>query len=288
MDLSQKYFVAVNGRNYTWYDLYHNNYSLFGLWNVVDREKYIVINQETDSDRCCYTWDTLYNQCYSSLDLWQAVSFEKRTRNSVYLDQFNIEISGDTFFNFKADNRKLPKYEYFKGVIEKSRCEENEKRVLLYILAICNLMTYSLHNFVLMPKTGGMNNFKARVKAYDRADTFLYDLADYYNTDKNIEHRIFSYGFGRNSKEHTKEENTKRIRKNLNEYLKSIGSKEKYCKYFLLIDDQDLIKELIENGKNTIDNRDEKAVENLYQYMDLALRFWIHRHNTIKTIFERE
>lgn len=151
------------------------------------------------------------------------------------------------------------------------------------MLKCCKKMFHSLHNFVLMPKTGGMNNFKGTStymrdgkQSLDRPDKFLYFLNQYYK-NPNIDNPIFSRASGRNSKKHTAEENTKILKTSLKNFLDCVGSVYKYCEYFYLIKDEEYINCLINSGKKTINSGSDVVA-----YMKLAKKFWEIRHEIIK------
>lgn len=259
--------------------------------NIEQYRKFLISDEQIKAerlhaDRLTYVWQNLYIPFYSNMDFWKNTNFSKIKKGCVEYSGpgGKIYISGDASFNFKKGikNKSYQKYEYFEELLTQDYSEE-KLQPHLDKLKCCNLMFHSLHNFSLMPVTGGLNNFKGSSVAMkdgkhhlDRLDRFLFLLDKYYN-DRCIDNPIFSKAHGQRSKEHSVIENTNFIKEKLKQFLDYIGSVNKYCEYFYLIKNEDLIKELITNGEKPIDSKDA-----IINYMKLAKDFWAVRHEIIK------
>lgn len=259
--------------------------------NIKQYKKFLISDEQIkaenlDADRLIYVWQNLYIPFYSNMDFWKNTNFSKIKKGCV---EYNgpggkIYISGDASFNFKRGikTKSYQKYEYFEELLTQDYSEEKIQSHLDE-LKCCNLMFHSLHNFSLMPVTGGLNNFKGSSVAMkddkhhlDRLDRFLFFLNKYYG-DHCIDNPIFSRACGHHSKKHTAEENTFLIKESLKQFLDHIGSVCKYCEYFYLIKDKDFIKRLIDNGEKNIASNNS-----VVNYMKLAEEFWAIRHEIIK------
>ena len=114
--------------------------------------------------------------------------------------------------------------------------------------------------FAFMPITGGMNNQKGR-QAFDRPDIHIFELKKFFNSEENI---ILSSA--RNNKEAL-------------EWYLSIFEKNiyKYCSWIYLIENRNFIdKEFLPFANKKIENEDSAI-----QYMNLAIKFWNLRKNSI-------
>ena len=209
----------------------------------------------------------------------------------------------------RKTQKNKQKYEYFEDLIERDYKEEKDlKRRYLNMLEECCQMTYSLHNFSLMPRDGGMNIFRgSRVQMreenkgqyLDRIDRFLYWLNDYYDKkgktgliEEKFEHVIFlgiTTGGGKGSSKVTPEErearrisNKKRLILFLNQFGEGKEAVYKYCSEMYLIDckeeeNRKLVEDLIENGSKPIENG-----EDVIRYMNLAKRYWKIKDELLK------
>ena len=183
----------------------------------------------------------------------------------------SIELSGDCFFNFN-DN----KIAAFKEI----SCDE----YLMKRLNECALRHYSNENCVLMPVTGGMNNVKGKIyyrsngfavsgkgrppnNAYDRSDTFLYYLAEFYRIKQLRTFDLLIAGeYLCNSvfKEALQSFNYDSLYK----FLDSFKNIYEYCNLFYDIG-KDFVDRMIDEGKMPI-----LTSEDLNRYMNLAEEFW--------------
>lgn len=161
--------------------------------HIVDEE----ISGSADADRCEYTWRELYKKLYPESAFWKLANFESGIKEG-YICYKGCKISGDTMFNFKNvdpsrnTSKNQRKYEYFEELIKSDYEEKDGLERYLNMLEECRQMTYSLHNFSLMPSEGGgMNKFKGSIydedtgKQLDRQDTFMTSLNKYY-MDRNV------------------------------------------------------------------------------------------------------
>lgn len=250
---------------------------------LVDTEK--LNGENIDRDRCTYVWKNLYIPCYSTMEFWEKTEFENnksrgknKGKHKGYItfigDDFEVHISGDALFNFSGKY-----YDYFKKLIKEDKDYSNEdKQKYLKDLDDCKSMFYSLHNFALMPQTGGMNKYKGARN--DRLDAFVFQLHEYYNgLERSVDNNIFSLAQGGGKGEDVRKKNKDRQKDRLKKFLDTIDSVYKYCEYFYLISDKDFIEHLIENGR-TIINSGKAVVD----YMQLAEKFWSKRHDIINTI----
>ncbi len=226
---------------------------------------------EYDADRCPRTWREFYYPMYSNTGFWNDTYLIPRGNKDYIVHLNDVLISGDTFFSFKKGLQRSKKYEYYLGIINNDeRLNHDQKKQLVIVLNSCVEMNYSYFNFVLMPRTGGMNNMKEQGNgigvSLDRGDSFAYFLDEFF---KSNDETILRYA-------------QKNSRSRIKNYLEQkITSYEQYCKYFLLPPssnkNSDLIFDMRENGKKAI-----TTVENVIDYMNLAMRFWITRYNTLQ------
>ena len=156
--------------------------------HIVDEE----ISGSVDADRCEYTWEHLFRKTYSKRTFWSNTDFNEKFKGRkdahICYKRPYCEISGDMVFSFKKydpeKDKKLDKNqlkcEYYKDVIKRDYRDDEHKKYV-DMLEECYKMTYSLHNFSLMPVNGSMNNVKglfydSNNQQLDRPDTFLYYL----------------------------------------------------------------------------------------------------------------
>lgn len=166
-----------------------------------------------------------------------------------------FKLAGDTDFNFN----KLKCCRFQKILIETSNCDEDFVR-----LKKCEEYHHKLVNFSLMPVTGGLNNFKGmRCERYDRLDTFIYDLDEYYsaevsNRDKT---RVGKY----------RSNNVNSVYRN--QFLNQFDDVYDYCKQVYFIE-KEFVNRMINHGKKPIISRDD-----VVRYMDDALDYWHIKFN---------
>lgn len=132
------------------------------------------------------------------------------------------------------------------------------------LLVLASSLHHAFLNFSLMPVTGGLNNIKGGRKIDDRLDIFLYKLKNAYNvynkgnkSDIDLPGIILKTGDA------------------LKDFLKKIGSFERYCEVFYHLDekeDKELFQALFSNSAKEIKN-----TEDLIQYIGLAVQYWEHQ-----------
>lgn len=217
-----------------------------------------------DIDSCMDVWEGLYKKIYPQFfDTYFDFSIIKDVETNSKCKRWYIKLrrdidisnkfpkfkmAGDCIFNF---NDK--KVERFNKWINKS-----EKGKIL--LKKCAEKHHSFENFAFMPITGGMNNQKGR-QAFDRPDIHIFELKKFFNSEENI---ILSSA--RNNKEAL-------------EWYLSIFEKNiyKYCSWIYLIENRNFIdKEFLPFANKKIENEDSAI-----QYMNLAIKFWNLRKNSI-------
>lgn len=260
------------------------------IMNIEQYSNYLVGEEKTngenkDYDRCTYVWEHLYIPCYPTMEFWEKTEFKNNISRGKNIGQhkgyikyignnFEVFISGDASFNFKGKY-----YNYYHKLIDKDYSGK-ARRKYLENLNNCKSMVYSLHNFAIMPQTGGMNKCKGACN--DRLDKFLFLLDEYYkDPNRSVDNPIFSLAQGgwKGDSEHIRKEKKTLQKNRLKHFLDPIGSVYKYCEYFYLINDKDFIDCLIENGKTTIDSGCAVVA-----YMKLAEDFWRIRHEIINKL----
>ena len=179
-----------------------------------------------------------------------------RKYSELQIENNNIQISGDTDFNFGPgwSNSIANKYEGYLGEIP-----QEHKKVYQHQLSICKELFYSIVNVSLMPRTGNLQNTKKGL-GNDRLDTFIWALSSYYDGETSL---LFNNATFQNTT-------------HLKEYFKLfINGKSdpiyNYCSYIYGISDG-LVDDFIKSGKLAID-----SPERVIGYMRLAYRFWNHK-----------
>ena len=182
----------------------------------------------------------------------------------------SVDLSGDCFFNF--NDKKITAF-------KKISSDED----LIERLNKCALRHHSNENSVLMPATGGMNNVKGKIyyadngfvvagkgrhssRAYDRPDTFLWYLAEFYYQRKCTFDLLSAGEYLYNSvfKEALQSFNYS----SLYQFLDSFKDIYEYCKLFYGIE-KDFVDRMIYEGKMPI-----LTSADLNRYIDLAEKFW--------------
>ncbi len=171
-------------------------------------------------------------------------------------------LSGDTDFNFNGNKCKI-----FKKIIGNN----NEA---LEQLEHCKNMHHNLLNFSIMQTVGNMQKSK-RIgisnEKYDRFDSFIYHLDEYYKEAKDKRNDTF---IAKNS--------SKSNRPFLIEYLNTFENLKEYCKKIYFIYDDNLIERLIANGQNPLN------YDVMLKYMDLAETYWEVKNEAIKEIIRNQ
>lgn len=209
--------------------------------------------------------DYEYDRCEDAFELYQSIYGNKITKNKEeYYYHYNkndndakILISGDIDINLK-----MQKVNFFIDIIEKdSEIGYKEKNNLKNSLLNLHELVYHPNNISIMPVRGGMNNLKA-ILGFDRVDTFLFTLQQYYN--KNNSAYLFNYG--RTNMPHIE------LIMNLKDYLDSFNGIYEYCKEIYHISDKNFIDELCEFGKKAI-----LTTTDIENYKNLSLNFWMKK-----------
>jgi len=194
---------------------------------------------------------------------------KKEYINNEFHSRFSL--GGECDFNFNNYKKKE-----FEKLIETA----SNKKKLKEQLEECHLMHYNKLNFSIMLRTGGMNNFKGQVYfeegnikykkgewhkyAFDRLDTFIYCLNEFF---EGTENSLILDG------------STFTNRPYLKRFLETFENIYDYCRIIYFIDEVRFVDELIKNGNKPIE-----TVDDLKQYMDLAIKFWEIKRNNIKSI----
>lgn len=196
------------------------------------------------------------------------------TDNKLIVGQ-NIGIAGDCVFNF--NEKKVPIF--WKNIDKDNTCEMEVKKKIREILLLCLSMHYSVYNFSLMPKNGGMQIVKGR-DSFDRLGTLLNLLDDYLSKNNSVDNHEVLSGI---CKKYVNSKNA------LKKFLHKIDSLENYCKTFYHIDnntkyvdvkgnEKTLINAILDSGKFEM-----KSCEEIIEYISIAVRFWEHQ----KDIYEQ-
>lgn len=194
--------------------------------------------------------------------------------DSKYVEKLGAKfsLSGDCAFNFNS--KKISK---FVALIENNvDCKQSIE--IKKKLQQCKDFHHSLNNLTLLPTTGSLNNFKGTYRfqkndtaslyinyssqAYDRLDTFLACLEDYYNKKSCL---VLSRSSEIN-------------RPYLINFLKSFEDIYEYCNIMCFIKDKAFVDELKNNGRKPIIN-----IEDLDRYMRLALNYWQNKKDCDNT-----
>lgn len=157
-------------------------------------------------------------------------------------------LGGECDFNF---NNK--KYDMFLKIIKDDPdASEKEKNMAIeQLLSRCHKKHHTLINFSLMQAIGNMQTAKGRNR-FDRFDTFIYELNNYYQGLSDVVLQTSS------------DSNMQALK----EFLDSFKNVYDYCKTFYFID-KNLVDEMIKSGGKPISNTIE-----LVRYMDLAEKYW--------------
>ena len=183
-----------------------------------------------------------------------------------------FSFGGDCDFNF--NDKKKSK---FKKIA-------NESEELTKQLQFCCSKHYSYENLSIMPATGGLNILKGRLyldcnsnticlakeeffepTAYDRLDTFVCCLNNFYTNDDKLVLQADKYGVNK---------------KCLENFLLTFADIYDYCHKIYFID-RGLVDLLIENGTKPIE-----TPEALGKYMELANLFWEQKKEYCKSFFD--
>lgn len=309
------------------------------LWNseeviklTNDYEAYIVTDEklngeDIDKDRCSYTWENLYRKYYTKIGFWKDADFNEDSKGEICYKKSGekINISGDMLFNFKSkedvedDSNKLKKkkkkfnYEIYQDLISnEKKFSDSQKSQYQKILDFCNKMTYTLHNFGLMPVDGGLQSVKK--KYGDRPDRYIYYINEFYKVKdgerkrSDLISRIIPASRPKNNE--TKEQYRERldtIKNNLqNKVMNDLNYYEKefienpmldiysndehimlgtykYCVImYIIIEDKGYINQLIENGIKEI-----KRGVDVVDYMELAIKYWLIKEKMFSNSSEK-
>lgn len=224
-----------------------------------------------DPDSAKWTWDNFYKLTYEQSEYWKQLNnFKKTYTGNPYViryiaslpfqisgnESLEIEIGGDTMFNFKTDDplfenawKDKAEQEFFEG------------------------MKYSVLNFSLMPRTGNLQGNKANGNRCDRLDRFIYYLRKAIeNPDSKDINPLF--------KVRGKNKETIEI---LKKYLSSFESIYKYCELYYQIKPKTVDKLIVcgEEYEEIHKNRpvnSEDELRNKKTYIILAKEVWDERY----------
>lgn len=192
-----------------------------------------------------------------------------RRNCKLYVENVEINLSGDTDFNFGQgwSHSRLRKYEGYLHQVP------NDYRALYQKqLRKCQVLYKTIVNLSLMPQTGSLQLVKSGL-GNDRFDTYIWALNSYYEGETSLL-------FNRASFQNTA------VLKSFFEKFKSdnedVDSIHIYCEkiYGIPIHSQ-IVDELILSGKEAID-----SPERVIAYMQLAYKFWQHKLNYLRNMFE--
>ncbi|WOV84730.1 hypothetical protein PGH26_02045 [Sporosarcina jeotgali] len=151
-------------------------------------------------------------------------------------------LGGDCDFNF--NEKKVSKFKKILG-------ESNE------LLNYCSRRHHTLLNFSIMPATGGMNSFKG-IKPFDRLDTFVYHLNQYYTKKDEL---ILS--------------NSRYNKQPLIDFLNTFDNIYDYCKKIYFLSNKDFVDRLILEGERPL-----LVPKDVVRYMQLAKDYWNEKENS--------
>ena len=214
------------------------------------------------SDRDSDAWD-FYNIIYNNQ---QNNSFNLIMSNSsaeLFLTTINDNIifNGDVIFNFSDTHKRLNKYLSY---ISDSTLQKKYRNKLESINPLLNIS--------LLISSGDLQGSKQGI-GFDRGDTFLWALDQYFNDISEIILNHATWQMSLYPREFL-------------DYIKTTSNCNPhdvifyYCSIFynleINISNKELIRDLIHSGSRAIDN-EHAAI----RYIELALRFWNARRNSI-------
>ena len=226
------------------------------------------MNSEIDYDSCQDRWKYYQNR-YPDLRI-QLEDVKNKNGRGVW-KYGSIELSGDCFFNF--NDKKIAAF------IKNVQCDSETKKCLM----ACANRHHSNENCVLMPTTGGMNKVKGKIyyrdagfviagvgrptdKCYDRPDTFLFYLNDFY---EHKERALDLLGAGKYLSNSIFKEALQSFNfADLYSFLVGFEDVYDYCRFFYGME-REFVDRMIEEGKRPI-----TVDEDLRRYIELAKDFW--------------
>ncbi len=241
-------------------------------FKIKDYEKFDVYDSDRDKKafehyKVCYK-NSLINTVFA-LGVGSEKAFVRDNEYFCKKDHPKFAISGDRDFNFNDKKSKVKELERLINKCSKNNPDLEDKcKELLKTLEYCKKLNTTMLNISLMPVTGGLNNTKASVQLnpYDRLDTFIYMLNDYYN--RNDEEKYSSpiiIGSTNDNKQ------------SLVDFLALFKNIDKYCEEFYFIS-PDLVQKMIESGgKDFYSNECSKVLENIEEYLNVAIEYWGQR-----------
>lgn len=204
--------------------------------------------------------------------------------DKVLLNQVNkscnnnsIELAGDCFFNF--NDKKIELFKKIRDIDEET----------IKLLDLCHKNHHSDENCVLIPRTGALNNVKGNIyyneyfkvhnkvgrppiNRYDRPDTFIYFLSEFWNFKKSKTNdlKIIGKYFSNSIFSHSLCGSNFEV---LYDFLNQFENTAEFCSMFFNMDSE-MTDEMIKNGKIPITNK-----ESLNNYIKSALKFWKMQKN---------
>lgn len=182
----------------------------------------------------------------------------------IEIDNKETPISGDLIFNFNET-----KISYFNSIIESDLSANEKKEKCKYLLNKLSVLSVNILNMTAYPVTGGLNNIKQNI-GNDRFDSFVSALYLYYQgydsliLDSGSINMCFP--------------NRKLLQKFLDKYKGENAEQSliNIMNFLYQIDNEELIKELINNGKKALTTTDD-----IINYCSLAINFWLSRAGKI-------
>jgi len=214
------------------------------------------------SDRGPKAW-AFYNQIYTIQNHNSFNLIMNDNSAKIYLSTINDDIilNGDVIFNFKETNQRLNKYLAY---VSDSALAEEYRNKFDSINPLLNIS--------LLISDGNLQGSKQGI-GFDRGDTFLWALDQYFNDISEIVLNHATWQMAQRPRDFL-------------EYIKTMANCNPhdvifyYCLIFynleINISNKELIRDLIHSGSRAIDN-EHAAI----RYMDLALRFWNARKTSI-------
>lgn len=236
------------------------------------------IFNEDYADDAKEVWEQVYIKAYQNKIIGKTFDVQNPKKyNGRYVainkNDNDITISGETDFNFSDECyvvRGKTKYRYYRDILD-TIADEKRKGKCIDLLNYCCGMTSKVGNFSLMQTTGALQTVKGTFTVTDRIDSFVYVLNNYYlGIDEMVLFRCTAADTVEKLKKYLdlfKDENTPQ------------NSIYNYCKEVYHISSHELVDDLKKSGKHTI-----CTVEELIDYMILAVRFWTAKSHYYKEV----
>ena len=184
-------------------------------------------------------------------------------------------LGGETDFNFNEE-----KIELFKEIIKKASNQVKEE--ISNKLEECAKKHHTLINFSLMQSMGNLQQLKGQQK-YDRLDTFIWKLEnEFFSKLQEIEPNGKALDIEKLYQEEELQTFIEQLGdiaqgniKELISFLAGFKNIKNYVKKSYLIENEELIEKIIEQGKSEINTCKDVA-----RYIELAEEFWAEKKKT--------